>query len=750
MSFNLAVVLRESRNAHPDKPLCYIADQTFSYAEVDEISGRIAASLRNLGVRRGDRVAVQLPNLPQFLFAYFGILKAGAVMVPLNPLLRAPETRYALADSDSRLLITFETSADKAAKGAAKIEGLSVYVVNLSADNQRPEGTKSFDELYLAYNTGDIEPTNADDTAVIIYTSGTIGKLKAARLTHYQLYADCTAIGQRFGFGAEDVSMAVLPMFHVIGLSSVLNVAVRFGATLVLVPPFDAQTVIDELARHRCTIFSGVPTMYGTLLKSDAEGRDLSALRVAVSAGADISGDVIRAFEEKFPGVVIHDGQGMLDKVSTAPSAISASLHRIRDALTPERISRYCVATAIFLLLISVMPWRWQKYFSGQLDWIVLAKAGLLISAVLVVLWAKSRVAHSGRSTNTVMASALLLAALYLGVSVMGGFLFGDFKSSVQLSIRALLVGFVVLVSIELVEPMVAIRTLSRVLATVAIWCGVTGSMDSDVYPARLIGNFPPTTPNEVAFLAAVPIIYFVWRTVNVDMSFVRILAMVPLGVIIALSQSRTTGASVAVIVLFLIIRGTRHVRLRLSMTTAAVIYLLFSVTFTDAIQHFGTRGGTSSIESAGSRMIAWNAVLDMDRSPMQTLLGEGLAGKSIPVTGQFWTTQIFDSSWFSAFVQAGLIGVVLLIALVIYAATQALRNARPANDLLLALVVFVVFRSIFESGLLDASMSFLAFMVISMCAATQAYAESSQAGITFRPGSEPIALPRTTPTYPG
>lgn len=737
MSFNLAVALRESRNAHPDKPLCRIADQTFSYAQVDEISGRIAASLRNLGVRRGDKVAVQLPNLPHFLFAYFGILKAGAVMVPLNPLLRAPKIRYHLEDSDSRLLITFETSAGEAVKGAAKIEGLSTYVVNLPGNDQRPVGTKSFDELYLADDTGDIEPTNADDTAVITYISGTTGKPKGTELTHYQLYADCTANGQRFRFRAEDVSMAVLPMFHVLGLSSVLNVAVRFGGTLVLVPPFDAQTVIDELARHRCTIFSGVPTMYCTLLQADTDGRDLSALRVGVSGGAAISGEVIRAFEDKFPGVVILDGHGLSETASTATFNISAppKFHRIRDALSPERTTGYCVVAAVLLLVVLAIPWRENKFFSGQLDWVVLGKTGLLLAAVLVVLWAKRNVARSGRSINTVVASALLLVALYLGVSVMGAFLFGSFKPSVQLSVRTLVVGFVVLTLIELVEPMIVISTLSSVLAIAAIWVAVTGTMSSEVFPARLVGNFPPVFPNEIAFLAAVPIIYFVWRTVNVDMSFVRLLALIPLGVIIALSQSRTTGAIVAVVVLSLIIRGTRHARLRLSMTTAAVIYLVFSFTFTDAIRHFSTRSGTSPIESAGSRVIAWNAVLGMDRTPMQTLFGEGLSGKFVPVTGQFWSTQLMDSSWFSAFLQAGLIGVVLAIALVIYAATQALRNARPAKDLWLALLVFVVVRSIFESGLLDTSMSFVVFMVVSMGAAAQAHLESFSGGKHFHAG---------------
>lgn len=329
MSFNLAVILRESRNAHPDKPLCHIGDQTFSYAQVDEISGRIAVSLRNLGVRDGDKVAVQLPNLPHFLFAYFGILKAGAVMVPLNPLLRAPEISYHLADSDSRVLITFETSADEAVKGATEIAGLSTYVVNLPGNDQRPTGTKSFDELYLADDRGDIEPTNAEDTAVIIYTSGTTGKPKGAELTHFQLFMNCTVSGELFGFRDDDVGMAVLPMFHVFGLSSVLNVTVRFGGTLVLVPRFDAKTVVDELVLHRCTIFSGVPTMYFALLQADTDGRDLSALRVGVSGGAPIPGEVIRAFEEKYPGVVILEGYGLSETASTATFNISAEQRRV-------------------------------------------------------------------------------------------------------------------------------------------------------------------------------------------------------------------------------------------------------------------------------------------------------------------------------------------------------------------------------------------------------------------------------------
>ena len=329
MSFNLAIMLRESRNAHPGKPLCHIAGQTFSYARVDEISGRVATSLRNLGLDRGDKVAVQLPNLPHFLFAYFGILKAGGVMVPLNPLLRAPEVSYHLEDSDARLLITFETFAEEAVLGARDIEGLTTYVVNLPGNDQRPSGTKPFDELYFADDTGEIEPTNADDTAVIIYTSGTTGRPKGAELTHFQLFMNCTVAGELFGFRDDDVGMAVLPMFHVFGLSSVLNVSVRFGGTVVLVPRFDADTVVEELARHRCTVFSGVPTMYIGLLHADTGGHDLSALRVCVSGGAPIPGEVIRAFEEKFPNAVILEGYGLSETASTTTFNINAEQRKV-------------------------------------------------------------------------------------------------------------------------------------------------------------------------------------------------------------------------------------------------------------------------------------------------------------------------------------------------------------------------------------------------------------------------------------
>jgi long-chain acyl-CoA synthetase len=329
MSFNLATILRESTKTHPDKPLMHVHDLSFTYAQVDEISGRLATSLLGLGLQPGDKVAVQLPNVPQFLFTYFAILKAGLTMVPLNPLLRAPEVAYHLQDSDSKVLVTFEMFADEAFKGASQVGGIATYVVNLPGNDARPEGTKHYDELYFADDTRDIHPTMADDTAVLLYTSGTTGRPKGAELTHFQLYMNCTVAGELFEFRDDDIGVAVLPLFHVFGLSSVLNVTTRYAGTLVLIPRFDLEPVLDAIEKHRCTIFSGVPTMYFALLQMDTEGRGLSSLRVGVSGGAAIPGEVIRAFEQKFPGCVILEGYGLSESASTTTFNINAEQRKV-------------------------------------------------------------------------------------------------------------------------------------------------------------------------------------------------------------------------------------------------------------------------------------------------------------------------------------------------------------------------------------------------------------------------------------
>jgi long-chain acyl-CoA synthetase len=163
MTFNLATILRESARATPGKVLAHAVDRAFTYAEVDEISGRVASSLLATGLRPGQTVALQLPNVPQFVFAYFGILKAGLVMLPLNPLLKAREIAYHLGDSDAAALVTLDLVADEATKAVAELGELPVYVVRTTSA-EPPAGTRAFEELYRAPDTGEIAPTDADDT----------------------------------------------------------------------------------------------------------------------------------------------------------------------------------------------------------------------------------------------------------------------------------------------------------------------------------------------------------------------------------------------------------------------------------------------------------------------------------------------------------------------------------------------------------------------------------------------------------
>jgi long-chain acyl-CoA synthetase len=335
MSFNLATILRESRNSTPDRPLAYFGDRPFTFAEVDESSGRVAASLLGLGLKPDDKIALQLPNSPQFVDAYFGALKTGLVVCPLNPLLRAPEIAFCLDNSDAKMLVTYSMFAEEALKAASAVGGLPTYVVDAPGSQGRPEGVHRFAELYGCADTGEMVPTNADDTAVLLYTSGTTGRPKGAELTHCGMYMSCTVGGDTFGFGPHDIALGALPFFHVFGLSSMLNVGVRYGVPSVYLPRFEAQAVLDAIERYHCTSMAGVPTMFFELLRTDTTGRDVSSLRRCVSGGDSIPGEIIRAFEEKFPNVVILEGYGLSETVATATLNTSAEERKVRSIGRP-------------------------------------------------------------------------------------------------------------------------------------------------------------------------------------------------------------------------------------------------------------------------------------------------------------------------------------------------------------------------------------------------------------------------------
>jgi len=325
MSFNLAVILTETARSAPDHPVAVFDGGRLTYHELDQASDRVAAALAVAGIEPGDRVALQLPNIPQFLISYFGILKAGGVVVPLNVLLRAPEVAFHLSDSGARVLITWEGVLSEAAKGAEAAGVEAIYAVGHAG----AAGALPFEGLLCdAAPPGGMATRQPTDTAVIVYTSGTTGRPKGAELTHIQLYMNADIPGRLFDVQPDDIVVAVLPLFHVFGLSSIMGVCVRFGCTMSLISRFTPAAVLTAIQRDRATIFEGVPTMFADLLSYPELGSyDLSSLRVAISGGASIPAPVLDAFEERL-GLVILEGYGMTETAATMTFNPSAAERR--------------------------------------------------------------------------------------------------------------------------------------------------------------------------------------------------------------------------------------------------------------------------------------------------------------------------------------------------------------------------------------------------------------------------------------
>ncbi len=322
-----------SRNAAlvPSKAAIYFADRQITYQELDAAASQVANGLAGLGIGKGDKVVLACPNLPYFPIAYYGILKLGAVAVPINVLLKAPEIAYHLKDSDAKAFLCFEGTPELplGQEGWAGFEqaGTCEHFVMITADPAKPApipGRKTLGSLMKGQNAKcEIALTDANDTAVILYTSGTTGKPKGAELTHANLalniYA-CQALMQQDG---RDVQLITLPLFHTFGQIVQMNNVIMSGASMVLLPRFDPDLALAAMQRHKVTIFAGVPTMYIAILNlpGAAERHDLKAiastLRIGVSGGAAMPVEVIHQFERKFE-VIILEGYGLTE---TSPVA---------------------------------------------------------------------------------------------------------------------------------------------------------------------------------------------------------------------------------------------------------------------------------------------------------------------------------------------------------------------------------------------------------------------------------------------
>lgn len=293
---NLAALVPAAAKRWPERTAITHEGRGMSFAEADLLSGRAASLLRSRGVERGDRVVLQLPNVPAFVAFYYGILRLGGTVVPINPLLRRAETLYSLEDSQARLLVATEAAADQL--GTAEIEVVSV------ADD--------WAEVLLAglEPRAEVVEVDPEDTAVILYTSGTTGRPKGAELTHRNLGLNVREVVRALSLEEGDVFLGTLPLYHSYGQTCTLNATFTVGARLALLTRFEAHAAIDLIEGEAVTVLMAVPTMFAAIAAAAESHDQFASLRLCISGGAPLPREQMEAFR-RATGATVLESYGL-------------------------------------------------------------------------------------------------------------------------------------------------------------------------------------------------------------------------------------------------------------------------------------------------------------------------------------------------------------------------------------------------------------------------------------------------------
>ena len=337
---NLATVLDSSVREYPEKDAIIFEGKRFTFAQLNAAVNQIANGLVEMGVGKGDKVALSCPNLPYWPMVYYAILRVGGVVVPLNVLLKSREVAYHLKDSKAKAIFCFQGTpelpmADEARKGFSEVDSCENFIV-ITADPVAAspiEGTKTLGQLMGPQSTEfETVQTEPDDSAVILYTSGTTGYPKGAELTHCNLVTNTLTMADMFHIVPEDISIIAVPMFHAFGQVVQMNATYSKGATIIIIPRFSPKAILNAIQHEKGTVFAGVPTMYGALLNfEDKEDEyDLKqiaqTLRIGISGGASLPVEIIKGVQEKFD-IPIVEGYGLSE---TSPAASFNHLHKER------------------------------------------------------------------------------------------------------------------------------------------------------------------------------------------------------------------------------------------------------------------------------------------------------------------------------------------------------------------------------------------------------------------------------------
>jgi len=347
-SYNLAALLEGSAASFPERTAIVLGDTRLSYAQVNGAANQVANLLVARGVEPGDKVALMCPNLPYFSIVYFGILKAGATVVPLNVLLKGREVAYHLQDSDAVALFAFQGTPELPI-GQEAYDGLGAadaaeHLFVITADPTAPspiEGTETLGQALAGQSpVFETVATDEDDTAVILYTSGTTGQPKGAELRHRNMRDNALSGAELFGASVEqpDTTLCVLPLFHSFGQTVCQNGPFAFGGTVVMLPRFEPRAALDTMLREKVTQFAGVPTMYWGLLGALDDTVDVATiaanLRIATAGGSALPVEVHHEFEKRF-GVTILEGYGLSETSPVASFSVYGEPVRVGSIGVP-------------------------------------------------------------------------------------------------------------------------------------------------------------------------------------------------------------------------------------------------------------------------------------------------------------------------------------------------------------------------------------------------------------------------------
>ena len=304
----IAQLFTGSAERFAERPALILDDERISYRTLYQRAAVVAADLLEAGLEPGGRVGIVYPNVPAYAVHYFGIMLAGGVVVPMNPLLKGREIEYHLTDSGARFVYAYADVAEQVRDGA---EPAGARLMTSGALGAEYDGRAGGERVLVE--------RQAQDTAVILYTSGTTGRPKGAQLTHDNLLDNADITRQTLiESGPDDVIMGCLPLFHVFGQTCGMLASVMSGAALTLIPQFEPGKALQVIGRDTVTVFVGVPTMYATMLNHpDRDSADLSSLRACLSGGAALPVEVMRGFEAAFDCIIL-EGWGLSE---TSPVA---------------------------------------------------------------------------------------------------------------------------------------------------------------------------------------------------------------------------------------------------------------------------------------------------------------------------------------------------------------------------------------------------------------------------------------------